>query len=77
MENEKQFIQGFNSGFILAQYQMELFNSIINAVHSKPLYVQGMVEGKEQLKIEKDNEKLKELNKLREIGRSNERGLER
>lgn len=77
MENEKQYVQGFNNGFLLAQYQMEIYNSIVNSITSKSAYTEGMRDGKEQLETGQKKEKMTNLQQLRDKGRSNERGMER
>ncbi len=72
--NEKQFIAGFNSGYLLTKYELVLVISILKNINPVNSYISGMTYGQKEYKLDFDSEKLKELKQLRTTDR-NERSL--
>jgi hypothetical protein len=71
MNREKQYIQGFNNGYTLAQYEPKLLQTISQNLSASTIYLDGLVEGKEQFEIEKEKVLLDEFSQLRKRIRSN------
>jgi hypothetical protein len=76
MDNEQLFTKGFNSGYVMAEFEPDLLNKVINNVTPTAPFLEGIFSGKEQYGIEMDLNKtqLQELQNLR--GRSNSRDQE-
>ncbi|MBK8245101.1 MAG: hypothetical protein IPK88_16865 [Saprospiraceae bacterium] len=72
--NEKQFIAGFNSGYLLTKYELDLLNSILKNINHVNSYISGMTYGQKEYKLDFDSEKLKDLKQLR-ITNRDERSL--
>lgn len=79
MENELLFTKGFNSGYLMAQYEPGLLNKIINNVLPTAPFLEGLISGKEQLEYELqlDNSQLQELRNLRDMSNSKDQELGR
>jgi hypothetical protein len=58
---EKQFAKGFNSGYLIAKHQPDLFAKIEKNLDSKNEFVQGLLFGKEELEKEKKVIHLKDI----------------
>lgn len=65
MDSEKQYTEAFNNGYILAQYEPKLLNTITKSLAPSNNYLEGFFAGKEQLEFENGKNKLLELQKLR------------
>lgn len=67
--NEKQFINGFNSGYLLAKHEPKMLNMLLQDITSTISYINGIKLG--QIEYEKQNikERLDELNMLNKGGR--------
>lgn len=66
MNSERQYAQAFNNGYILAQYEPKLLNTISKTLApTTNNYLEGFLAGKEQLEFENGKNKLLELQKLR------------
>ena len=74
MSTERKYIQAFNSGYTLAQYEPRLLNTISKNLTPSNIYLNGLLDGKEQFEFEKDKVILDELSQLRNetIGRNND-----
>jgi hypothetical protein len=77
MNAEKKFIKGFNHGYTLAEHEPELLNKIVKNLNSPNDYIQGIVSGKEEYKLEKSRIHLDDLTNLRSKSQDREKGLER
>lgn len=68
MDSEQLFTNGFNSGYLLAEYEPGLLNKIINNVQPTAPFLEGLFSGKEQYEIEMELDKtqLQELQNLRD-----------
>lgn len=63
--NEKQYIAGFSSGYILAKHEPIMIMSLLKDVNPNTSYVQGMSSGQKEYEFERTNDRLKELEKLK------------
>ena len=75
--NEEKYIKGFNSGYILAEHKAELLEAVTKNIPNGNEYIEGIKDGKEQLKIEKVQEQVKDIEDLRCRSSSKENELER
>jgi len=60
--NEKQFIAGFNSGYLLAEYEPVLLTSLLSNISPINSYISGMSFGQKEFELE---HRLDEISKLR------------
>jgi hypothetical protein len=67
--NEKQFISGFNSGYLLAQYEPEMLTSLLTQIRPVNSYISGMNYGKKEYEIELQANQLDDLRTLRNKGK--------
>jgi hypothetical protein len=58
MNTEKQYIQAFNNGYILAQYEPNFSNILIANLTPTNNYLQGFFAGKKQLEFENSRDQL-------------------
>jgi hypothetical protein len=65
MNTETQFIKAFNNGYTLAKYEPELLQSVSKNLSPNNTYLEGLLEGKEQCTKEYTQEKLTDLDNLR------------
>lgn len=65
MENEKEFIKGYNQGYILKKFDGPSFESLINGFRDNNDYTEGFSEGGKEAVKEIDLNKLNELNEIR------------
>ena len=79
MSTEKYYIQAFNNGYTLADYEPKLLNTISKNLTTSNMYINGLLDGKEQFEIEMDKVILDELSQLRNeaSGRNNDLYRER
>jgi len=77
MDTEKKYIQGFNSGYLLAKHEPALLSKIITGLTPANDYLEGLFEGKEQLELENTRNKLNDLQQLRDKSRDRENDLDR
>jgi hypothetical protein len=78
MENEIQYTQGFNSGYVIAKLNPTLMNSISATLSPSNPYTEGMINGKAEHEFEQKKDKMKEIENLRvnSGNRQNEFGRE-
>jgi hypothetical protein len=69
--NEQQFITGFNNGYLLAQYEPEILNTMLSKINPVNSYIAGMNYGKQEYEIEQQANQLDDLGKLRNKGKEN------
>ncbi len=65
MNTEKQYIQAFNNGYILEQYESGLLKTILQNIIPTNNYLQGFFAGKKQFEIENSKNQMLELRQLR------------
>jgi len=78
MENkEKQFINGFNSGYTLAKYEPQLLNNLLTENNPVTSYIDGMKHGKIEFEKEHLQTRLEELSALRRKDPELDRDIEK
>ena len=63
--NEKQYIAGFNNGYILANHEPLTLSSVVKGLQSDNSYIKGLLQG--QLEFEKVQSRYR-LNELSRLG---------
>ena len=71
---EKQYIKGFNYGFLIAKYEPKLMSSITMTLTPKNTYLEGMINGNLEFQFEHTHEQLREVENLR--NNSNDRRVD-
>lgn len=74
MNTEKQYIQAFNNGYILAQYEPDFSNILTRGLTPTNNYLQGFLGGLKQLELENSKNQMHELQELRYQSQSKEKG---
>lgn len=69
-DQEKQYIKGFNAGYLLSKHEPELLKKILNSPASDKEYCEGLHSGKKQHDSEKLLEQLKQSQKDQTKNRS-------
>jgi hypothetical protein len=77
MNTEQQYIQGFNNGYVLAKHKQKLLNTISQNLNPNNNYLEGLLEGKNQLEFEQGKEKLSEIEELRSQSKNYDKELDR
>jgi hypothetical protein len=77
MDSEKRYIQGFNSGYLLAKHEPTLLSKIITGLTPANDYLEGLFEGKQQLELENTKRQLNELQQLRNQSKDRENDLDK
>lgn len=70
MNSEKQYIQAFNNGYVLAKHEPDFLNLLIRNLTPTNNYLQGFFSGRKQVDMENNKNHLSELQLLR--NRSND-----
>jgi hypothetical protein len=73
--NEEKYIKGFNNGYVLAEHKPELLKAVTQNLPPANEYVEGILDGKEQFKLEKTQEQISEIEQLRNRTGSKENEL--
>ncbi|HRG33568.1 MAG: hypothetical protein WBP33_07570 [Saprospiraceae bacterium] len=72
--NEKQFINGFNSGYLLAKYEPQMLTTLFNNIQPMNSYISGLYFGQQEFELEQTKNQIRDLSKLRQTTRNtNER----
>ncbi len=77
MTSEKQYIEAFNNGYILAQYEPNFSEILFQSLSPANNYLRGFFTGKEQFEVQRDRNRLYELQQLRNQSQEKEKGFER
>ena len=77
MSTEKQYIKGFNNGYLLAKHEPALLSKIMTGLAPANDYLEGIFEGKDQYEREATKSKLDELQELRNKGKGRENSLDK
>jgi hypothetical protein len=67
--NEKQFITGFNSGYLLAKYEPKMLTALLKSIQPINSYISGMSLGQQEYELEQTRSHINELRILRQKGR--------
>ena len=51
---EKQYSKGFNSGYLIAKHEPELYSTVTKGLDSKNEYIDGLVSGGKEYEHEKN-----------------------
>lgn len=65
MKSEQQYILAFNNGYVLAQHEPKILNTITKSLVPSNNYLEGLFAGKKQLEMENAKNQLFELGQLR------------
>jgi len=70
-QDEKQFVAGFNSGYLLAKFEPTIISNLLKNSHPLTTYIQGLTSGQQEYFIEREYEisNLRQKYKDREIER--------
>jgi len=63
--NEKQFISGFNSGYLLAKYEPQMLTALFNYIQPMNSYISGLSYGQKVFELEEIKNHLNELGQIR------------
>jgi hypothetical protein len=77
MDIEKQYVEGFNAGYILAKHEPDFLLKIVNGVHSTTDYLEGLSSGKEEYELEHFKAHENELKNIRSKSQNRENERER
>lgn len=77
MSTEKQYIQAFNNGYILEQYEPDLLNTVSKNLTPINNYLQGFFAGQGQIELENSKDQMFELRQLRDRLGDKEKNFER
>jgi len=64
-KDNKRFINGFNSGYLMAKYASKLAALLVNSVKQSVDYIDGFQKGISTYEQERQQEHLNELDRLR------------
>ncbi|MBK7357723.1 MAG: hypothetical protein IPI45_13735 [Saprospiraceae bacterium] len=59
--NEKQFVSGFNSGFVLAEHEPAMLNILLTNIRPTNSYITGLQSGQKEYQTYKANIELSNL----------------
>lgn len=74
---EQQFIQGFNNGYLLEQYEPTLLAKVLNNISTSTVYISGLSSGQQEYQQEYIRLEYENLSKLREKNKEDDRDIER
>lgn len=74
---EKQYIQGFNNGYLLEKFEPTLLATVLKDLSPTTPYLEGLIEGKDQLELEHSQKELDDLHRLRDDTLSRDNDLEK
>lgn len=64
--NEKQFIAGFNNGYLLTEHEPNMITILLSDVQSINSYLTGMSFGQKEYELELTKNRLNEIQHLRQ-----------
>ena len=77
MNIEKQYIEAFNNGYVLAEHEPRLLNTISKNLNPSNNYLEAFLEGKKQYELENFKSKMTELDRLRSQSQNREKAFGR
>lgn len=69
--NEKQFIAGFNSGYLLAEFEPQVLTTLLKDIKPVNSYISGLSLGQKEFELLLRKDQLTELEQIRQIKRDN------
>lgn len=76
MNTEQQYIKGFNTGYLLTKYELEVSQKVIKNLPHIGEYFQGIFEGNNMAHQEQQLVKVEELKMLRSREQNREKGID-
>lgn len=76
MEQQEQYTEGFNNGYLLAKYEPKLLTKLLKQLVPSGDYLEGLFSGKEECEREYTLSQLNELARLRDNNRERDQNLE-
>ncbi|HRG68438.1 MAG TPA: hypothetical protein PLS73_06295 [Saprospiraceae bacterium] len=64
--NEKQFISGFNSGYLLAKFEPLILSALLKNIQPINSYVSGILSGQKEYELNQVNSQINELGRFRQ-----------
>jgi hypothetical protein len=64
--NETQFIAGFNVGYLLAEFEPQILNTVLKKIQPINSYLTGISFGRKEFELEQSKSQLNELEKIRQ-----------
>jgi hypothetical protein len=77
MDTEKQFVTGFNNGYLIAKYEPAISSKITKNLQPAAGYLEGFLAGKEEYEIENIKSQEKDLEQIRARSNDREKDLEK
>lgn len=71
--NENHFIAGFNSGYLLAEYEPQMLNALLKNAQPANSYISGISFGQKEYELEQTKSQLNQLVHIRQKDRSNQK----
>jgi len=69
---EQQYVKGFNNGFLLAEHAPGLVQKLVPGLQTVNDYTDGLIAGSQQYTLDREQDGLTELSRLRNISRERE-----
>lgn len=67
--NEKQFIAGFNNGYLLAEHEPKILTTLLKGIQPINSYISGLSFGQKEYELMQSKSHLSELDQLRQSSR--------
>ena len=64
--NEKQFITGFNAGYLLAEYEPQILRTLLKQIRPVNSYIEGMTFGQKEYELLTTISHLNQLGHIRQ-----------
>ena len=74
---EKLYLRGFNSGYVLAKHMPILLAQIVKTIHPSEGFTKGFLSGKKEYELERSRIQIDELSHLRSKSQNRDKGLGR
>lgn len=74
---DRLFIKGFNSGYLLAKHMPSLLDKIVKNVSPTNDFSEGLFSGRKEYELEHSKTQSEELKRLRNKSKYRDKGLER
>jgi len=72
MDAEQQYIKGFNNGFLLAEHAPGLVQKLVPGLQTVNDYTDGLIAGSQQYSLDREQDGLSELSRLRNNSKGHE-----
>lgn len=74
--NEKQFITGFNTGYLLAEYEPQILTELLKRIQPINSYISGVSFGQKEFELDQTKTHLNQVDRIR-LKTRNDRDNER